>query len=129
MLAGEVAMAATYAQRRALGEYGERLAAAELERRGLEVLERNWRCAQGELDIVARHRDLLVVCEVKTRSSDRYGSPVQAITPAKAERLHRLAFAWCAAHEVSFAALRVDVITVLLVRRSSPVVTHYAGLT
>jgi len=74
-------MSATYAQRKALGDYGERLAAAELERRGLEVLDRNWRCREGEIDIVARHRGSLVVCEVKTRRGDRYGSALEAITP------------------------------------------------
>ncbi len=121
-------MAATYAQRRALGDYGERLAARELEQRGLIVLDRNWRCSQGELDIVARIAETLVVCEVKTRSSDRFGSPVQGITAEKAERLHRLGFAWAAAHQVSFAQLRVDVVAVLLPRRSAPIVTCYPGL-
>ncbi len=121
-------MAATYAQRKALGDYGERLAAAELERRGLEVLDRNWRCRQGEIDIVAQQRGVLVICEVKTRRSARYGSPVEAITQAKAERLHRLAHAWCAAHDRPFGEQRIDVVTVLVAPRSSPVVTHYAGL-
>src|SRR6187401_1394164 len=120
-------MAATYAQRRALGDYGERLAALELERQGLEVLDRNWRCSEGEIDIVAQGRNLLVACEVKTRRSDRYGSAMEAITPTKAARLYRLAFAWCAEHEWPRSAVRVDVVTVLLARRCSPVVTHYAG--
>jgi putative endonuclease len=121
-------MAATYAHRKALGDYGERLAALELERLGLEVLDRNWRCGQGEIDIVALHQDVLVICEVKTRRSDRYGSAVEAITPAKAARLYRLAHAWCAAHERPGSAVRVDVVTVLVGRRSSPLLTHYAGL-
>ena len=121
-------MAATYAQRRALGDFGERLAARELERLGLQVLDRNWRCAQGEVDIVARHGEVLVVCEVKTRRGDRYGSALQAITEVKAERLHRLGLAWCEARERRFATVRVDVVTVLLARRAAPVLTHYAGL-
>ena len=121
-------MAATYAQRKALGDYGERLAAHELQRLGLTVLDRNWRCDRGEIDIVARQRDDLVVCEVKTRTTDRFGSAVEAITAAKAARLHRLGFAWATAHELTFARLRLDVVTVLLARRSAPVVTHYAGL-
>jgi len=121
-------MSATYAQRKALGDYGERLAAAELERRGLEVLDRNWRCREGEIDIVARHRGSLVVCEVKTRRGDRYGSALEAITPVKAARLHRLGRAWCVAHAWKPATVRVDVVTVLALRRCPPVVTHYAGL-
>ena len=121
-------MAATYAQRRALGDYGERLAATELERQGLEVLDRNWRCAQGELDIVAHQGEVLVACEVKTRSSDRYGSAMEAITPAKAARLYRLAFTWRAQHAWPSSPVRVDVVTVVLAPRRPPVVTHYAGV-
>lgn len=121
-------MAATYAQRKALGDYGERLAANELIRRGLTVLDLNWRCREGEIDIVAKHGRTLVVCEVKTRRSDRFGSAVQAITPEKAARLHRLGLAWRVAHELSFDAMRVDVVAVLLARRAAPVVTYYEGL-
>ena len=121
-------MAATYAQRKALGDYGERLAALELERHGLVVLDRNWRCVHGELDIVAHHEDVLVACEVKTRSSDRYGGAMAAITPAKAARLYRLAFTWRTEHHWPSAPVRVDVVTVILNRRCPPVVTHYAGV-
>jgi putative endonuclease len=121
-------MGATYAQRKALGDFGERLAARELERCGLEVLDRNWRCRQGEIDIVAADRGVLVVCEVKTRRSDRFGSAVQAITPAKAARLYRLGFAWCEAHGRLRGDLRLDIVTVLAARHHAPVVTHYAGL-
>ena len=121
-------MTATYAQRKALGDYGERLAAQELQRLGLTVLDRNWRCDQGEIDIVARERDELVVCEVKTRSSDRFGTAVEAITPAKAARLHRLGLAWATGHQLRFGRLRVDVVTVLLARHTAPLVTHYPGM-
>jgi putative endonuclease len=121
-------MGTSYAQRRAVGEFGERLAARELQQRGLAVLDRNWRCREGEIDIVARHGPDLVVCEVKTRTSDRFGSAVEAITPVKAARLHRLGRAWAAAHGMSAAPLRVDVVTVLMARRARPVVTHYPGL-
>lgn len=121
-------MVATYAQRKALGDYGERLAANELVGRGLTVLDLNWRCREGEIDIVAKDGRTLVVCEVKTRSSNRFGSAVQAITPEKAARLHRLGRAWLVAHELGFDHLRVDVVTVLLARRSGPAVTYYEGL-
>lgn len=121
-------MTATYAQRKALGDYGERLAGRELERRGLEVLDRNWRCAQGEIDIVARHGGALVVCEVKTRTSDRYGAPVEAVTARKAARLHRLGFAWAKAHQVAYEQLRIDVVAVLIAPGTLPVLTYYPGL-
>jgi putative endonuclease len=121
-------MAATYAHRKALGDYGERLAVRELQRLGLAVLDRNWRCGQGEIDIVAEHGDELVVCEVKTRTSDRYGSAVQAITEQKAARLHRLGLSWARDHQRTCDRLRVDVVTVLLAPRTPACVTHYPGL-
>lgn len=105
-------MASTYAQRKALGDYGERMAARHLVAQGYDILDRNWRCAEGELDIVAGCGDLVIVCEVKTRSGDAYGSPVEAVTPQKAARLFRLAVRWAQAHDCAHASLRVDVIAV-----------------
>jgi putative endonuclease len=119
---------ASYAQRKAMGACGERLARHELERQGFEVLACNWRCRLGELDIVARDGAELVACEVKTRRSCRFGSPIEAITPQKAARLHALVAAWAAADERTFIRARVDVVAVLLPRRSSPVLTHYRGV-
>ncbi len=78
----------------ALGREGEQVAAEYLERAGLRVLDRNWRCAEGEIDIVAAERQGMVVCEVKTRSSTRYGTPLQEITRSKQARLRRLAARW-----------------------------------
>ncbi len=83
--------------RRALGRAGEDLAAAWYEARGYEVVARNWRCRAGELDIVARRDRLYVFCEVKTRSSDAFGVPAEAVGPAKRARLRRLAALWFAA--------------------------------
>jgi putative endonuclease len=120
-------MAATYAQRRALGAYGERLAVRTLESAGLEILDRNWRCPQGEIDIVAGSAGLIVVCEVKTRRGSRYGSPVEAITQEKAERLYRLGAAWSEAHSCADLRLRVDVVSVVLSRRERRV-EHLAGV-
>ena len=99
-----------------VGAYGERLAARYLAEAGLEVLERNWRCAQGEIDIVALDGDCLVVCEVKTRRGSSFGDPVEAVTWRKAARLRRLAACWLAEHpgRVSDVAdVRVDVVGVL----------------
>ena len=81
-----------------VGAYGERLAARYLAEAGLEVLDRNWRCAQGEVDIVALDGDCLVVCEVKTRRGQGFGDPVEAVTWRKAARLRRLAACWLAEH-------------------------------
>ena len=77
---------AATARRLALGAYGERLAAQHLVEQGLVVLDRNWRCDAGEIDLVLREGAVLVICEVKTRSSDACGTPHEAVTPAKLER-------------------------------------------
>jgi putative endonuclease len=77
--------------RRELGIAGEDLAARWYEERGYEVVDRNWRCRDGELDLVLRAGGQLVVCEVKARSSDRFGTPAEAVTPAKQRKLRMLA--------------------------------------
>lgn len=85
--------------RGALGRYGETLAARRLTQAGMTVLARNWRCGRtGEIDIVARDGDALVVCEVKTRRADSFQHPMAAITPAKASRLRGLAERWLQEH-------------------------------
>jgi putative endonuclease len=81
-----------------LGRAGEQRAARHLRAQGYIILDRNWRCPQGEIDIVARSDDVLCVVEVKTRRSDRYGHPFEAIDERKRRRLWCLAFAWAAAH-------------------------------
>ena len=97
----------------ALGRYGEDLAARHLVAEGFAVLARNWRCEIGEIDIVARDADVLVVCEVKTRSSLRHGSPFEAVTERKLHRLERLGMRWAHEHRLRPGALRIDVISVL----------------
>jgi len=81
-----------------LGRYGEEAAAKYLLGAGYQVLDRNWVCRdpdlRGELDLVARYRRTLVVCEVKTRAGDRLAHPVQAVTQEKAARLRLLAVRW-----------------------------------
>jgi putative endonuclease len=94
----------------ALGRDGEQAAAEYLQRSGLRILARNWRCSEGEIDIVAAERRMLVVCEVKTRSGTRYGTPVESISRAKLRRLRRLAVLWLAANGVLFDEVRVDAI-------------------
>ncbi|PPK98521.1 putative endonuclease [Kineococcus xinjiangensis] len=108
----------------AVGGYGERVAVRHLQQAGMTVLARNWRCEHGELDIVARDGDCLVVCEVKTRRSLASGHPLEAVTPVKVARLRRLAAAWMSAHGVRPRDVRLDVVAVLRPLRGPAVVEH-----
>lgn len=99
--------------RQRLGAHGERLAARRYEADGYEVLARNWRCAGGELDLVLRRDDTIVFAEVKTRTSDRFGHPAEAVTVAKQRRIRGLAQRWCAETGNRARVLRFDVVSVL----------------
>jgi len=113
----------------AVGRRGEQVAAEYLERAGLRVLDRDWRCAEGEIDIVAAERRVLVVCEVKTRSGLGYGTPLEAVTRAKRDdRLRRLAIRWLVAHGVLFDEVRVDVIGVLRDHAGWCTIEHVRGV-
>jgi putative endonuclease len=112
----------------ALGRYGEELASRHLVEDGFVVLERNWRCDEGEIDILARDGDVLVVCEVKTRSSLSHGSPFEAVTERKLHRLQRLGLRWMRENGVRPAALRVDVVSVLRPSSGRSVLEHVRGL-
>src|SRR2546430_14272247 len=79
-----------------VGSYGERMAVRHLVAEGLVLLDRNWRCSAGEIDIVAREGDVLVFCEVKTRRTTRFGTPAEAVVATKVRRLRRLAAQWLA---------------------------------
>jgi putative endonuclease len=114
-------------QNAALGAYGERVAERHLVELGLEVLDRNWRCAEGEIDIVARERGAIVICEVKTRSSVSFGAPVEAISRTKADRLRRLAMRWLQEHPAGGADVRFDVVSVLRSPRGAAQVEHLRG--
>lgn len=115
-------------RRRALGDYGERLASRYLTDQGLSILDRNWRCAHGEIDLVARDGECLVFCEVKTRRSVRFGDPVEAITAAKAARLRRLAAAWLRAHEVRPQRIRIDVVGIVRPAGGPAILRHLVGV-
>ena len=110
----------------ALGRRGEALAAAYLEGAGYEIVDRNWRCPQGEIDIVAQRDGVLVFAEVKTRSGTGFGHPLQAVTPVKLARLRRLAGAWLDAHPGSRFSrnIRIDVIAVLAPRGGPVEIEH-----
>ena len=92
------------------------------------VLDRNWRCEHGEIDIVATDGDVLVVCEVKTRSGMAHGGPVHAIGWAKLLRLRRLAAAWLVAHDRSVAGVRIDVIGILRPSSGPAELVHLPGV-
>ena len=101
------------AGRRALGSYGENLAARWYEEHGYVLVGRNWRCREGEIDLVLTRARLLVFCEVKTRSSNAYGSPAAAVTPAKQARLRKLGMRWIDAHQMRPSTVRFDVACVI----------------
>ncbi len=111
-----------------LGRQGEQLAAEYLERAGFRILDRNYRCAGGEIDIVAADQRVLVACEVKTRSGVRYGMPVEAVTAQKLRRLRRLAVHWVLAHGVTFDGLRVDIVGVLRSSSGDFTIEHLRGV-
>ncbi|MFG2672473.1 MULTISPECIES: YraN family protein [unclassified Streptomyces] len=115
--------------RGALGRYGEDLAARLLTEAGMSVLERNWRCRTGEIDIVALDGDALVICEVKTRRAGGFEHPMAAVTPAKADRLRRLAELWLDRHGGSPpGGVRIDLVGVVLPRRGAPRAEHARGV-
>jgi putative endonuclease len=111
-----------------LGVRGEDLACAELERQGMQVLERNWRCGLGEIDIVAADAGasglILVFCEVKCRSGLGFGHPLEAITYAKMRTLRQLAAVWMREHRMKASSIRLDAIGVVLAPGQEPSLTH-----
>jgi putative endonuclease len=122
------------AERAALrvGARGEDVAAAELERQGMTILARNWRCQVGEIDIVAaEHADgrrTLVFCEVKCRTGLGFGAPLEAITHAKVRKLRQLAAEWLAATGSAVERIRLDAIGVVLLPGQPPQLTHLRGI-
>jgi putative endonuclease len=111
----------------ALGVTGEEFARQYLEGIGLVVLSRNWRCREGELDLVATDGRTLVVCEVKTRSGAGFGDPAEAVTAEKAARIRRLTSRWLAEHRMRWCPIRYDVIAVVAPRGNVPRLKHHRG--
>jgi putative endonuclease len=99
--------------RRAFGARGEELVAGWYRAQGYRVLDRNWRCRAGELDIVAGRDGLVVFCEVKTRSSVAFGLPAEAVTAVKQRRLRTLGLQWLEQSDVRARDIRFDVASVL----------------
>ena len=98
----------------ALGEQGENLACRELRRRGYAILARRYRTRHGEIDIVAMHGSVLVFVEVKARSSDRFGTPLAAVTQVKQRRLTRMALDYLARSHTTGVPCRFDVVSIVM---------------
>lgn len=112
----------------AVGQYGEELATRYLMNAGFAILERNWRCELGEIDIVAREGTALVVCEVKTRRGLNYGSPLESITYRKLATLRRLVGRWLQEHDLHPPEVRIDVVGVVCPPQGRATVDHLRGV-
>lgn len=116
-----------------LGAWGEQHAAELVSQLGWQVVARNWRCPTGELDLVALEpvpgaAPIAVAIEVKSRAQTTHGHPFEAITAAKADRLHRLIRRWVGQSGLPVSGLRVDVICIVKHRGYAPVVEHRRGV-
>ena len=107
-------------KRRDTGILGEKLANDFLKKRGYHILETNYRCPEGEIDIVAKHRDCLVFIEVRTKKSLEFGSPEESITPAKQERMRATASHYCQTHNDLPSLCQIDVVAVELDQKGKP---------
>jgi putative endonuclease len=111
-----------------VGAYGERRAVDYLTNEaGMRVLERNWRCPEGEVDVIARDGDDLVFVEVKTRRGVAFGAPAEAVVAEKVRRLRRLAALWLVEHPVRARDVRFDVVSVHRPPRGPARVEHLRG--
>jgi putative endonuclease len=111
-----------------LGRRGEDLAAVYFGDRGYRLIARNWRCSQGEIDLIAERDGALVFVEVKTRSSTAFGHPFEAITAEKMARLRRLAAAWCAQNGAAAPRVRIDAVAVIVPGVGDPRLEHLVGV-
>jgi len=109
-------------RRRALGTLGEDVVARWYRAQGYTVLDRNWRVRGGELDLVLGRGRTVVFCEVKTRRGDAFGTPFEAITPAKQQRLRTLALQWLSEHRRAAREVRFDVAAVRIAGADPPLI-------
>lgn len=107
----------------ALGRQGEEIAAAYLQQLGYEILARNYRCRYGELDIICKKNSLIVFVEVKTRRSDLFGSPEEAITKTKIEHIKKTALHYMAEKKTKYRETRFDVVTIMM-KSDRPDINH-----
>lgn len=114
-------------QRTDLGRRGEDVAAAYLVDRGLILLSRNWRCRDGELDLVVTDGETLIFCEVKTRATAEFGDPSDYVTPEKILRIRRATRAWLRRYPPGSCDVRFDVLAVLWPPDGEPEIRHLRG--
>ena len=115
-------------KRQMLGAAGENIAAEYLTVEGDVIIDRNWRCRAGEVDLVVKRGHLLVFVEVRARRSSRFGHPLESITPTKIDRMRTVAFAWRDAHPEVPGKTQLDVITVQFHDEGMPLVMHIEGV-
>ena len=117
-------------ERQLIGKIGEAAAVQYLQQQGYTIIENNYRCPLGEIDIVARDERVTVMAEVRTRTSLAYGSPEESITADKARRLKRLAFSYLQTHHLSTAPCRIDLVAVMVDRETHQVnnINHIKGI-
>ncbi|MCD1285910.1 YraN family protein [Brevibacterium sp. CCUG 69071] len=109
-------------RKQALGRIGEDLAADYLERAGMVVVTRNFRCPQGEIDIIARDGETIVFVEVKTRRTAALGSPLEAVTRDKVARLRRLSGIWLSQQPAYYRSTRIDALGIVM--EPAPIYDH-----
>jgi putative endonuclease len=107
-------------KRRETGNLGEKLAAGFLQKRGYHILKTNYRCPEGEVDIVARCKDCLVFVEVRTKRGQEFGIPEESVTLTKMDKLRRVAEHYRQAHDDIPASWRIDVVAIELDRQNRP---------
>ncbi len=111
-----------------IGASGEHYVAQYVEKHGGKILDRNWRIKEGEVDIVARENGVLLFIEVKTRTSEKFGHPLEAIDSKKALRLQRLALAWISLHGTWGSDYRIDCAAVLLGKGANVEIDYRRGV-
>lgn len=109
---------------KALGARGEEAAVRFLDRRGYEILERNWTCFAGEADIIAKDENTLVFIEVKTRKNCEHGFPSEAVTRTKREKYEKIALAYLADYDDEDFPVRFDVIAIVVIGPSKAMIRH-----
>lgn len=109
---------------RSVGARGEEIAVAYLKGKKYVILERNFRCKGGEVDIVARDGRTIVFVEVKSRRSESYGPPQLSVTPFKQRQISKAALTWLAKNRQHDASARFDVIAILLLCHQVPAIDH-----
>ena len=107
-------------KRRETGILGEKLARDFLKKQGYRILETNYRCPEGEIDIIAGHKDSLVFIEVRTKRSLQFGTPEESITPTKREKLRTVAAHYQQTHDNLPSSWRIDVVAIEMDKRDKP---------